>query len=95
MARRRKPAPPTERRSRRPVLAPWARDYRREWLRTDSIAGAAAAAVVIPQALAYATIAGLPVEVGLYCALVPTAVYAFLGTSRSLSVSTTSIPHAG
>jgi sulfate permease, SulP family len=72
------------------VLAPWARDYRRGWLRSDSIAGAAAAAVVIPQALAYATIAGLPVEVGLYCAFVPTAVYAFLGTSRSLSVSTTS-----
>jgi sulfate permease, SulP family len=45
---------------------------------------------VIPQALAYATIAGLPVQVGLDCALVPMAVYALLGSSRPLSVSTTS-----
>jgi high affinity sulfate transporter 1 len=44
---------------------------------------------VIPKAMAYATIAGLPVQVGLYTALVPMAVYALLGTSRPLSVSTT------
>jgi high affinity sulfate transporter 1 len=48
-----------------------------------------AAAVVIPKAMAYATIAALPVQVGLYTALVPIAVYAALGTSRPLSVSTT------
>ena len=48
------------------------------------------AAVVIPQAMAYATIAGLPVEVGLYTAIVPLLVYALLGTSRPLSVTTTS-----
>jgi high affinity sulfate transporter 1 len=45
--------------------------------------------VVIPKAMAYATIAGLPVEVGLYTAFVPMVVYALLGTSRPLSVSTT------
>jgi sulfate permease, SulP family len=45
------------------------------------------AAVVIPQAMAYATIAGLPVEVGLYTAIVPLLVYALIGTSRPLSVS--------
>jgi high affinity sulfate transporter 1 len=45
--------------------------------------------VVIPKAMAYATIAGLPVEVGLYTALVPMVIYAVLGTSRVLSVSTT------
>lgn len=45
--------------------------------------------MVIPKAMAYATIAGLPVEVGLYTAFVPTLVYAFLGTSSVLSVSTT------
>jgi SulP family sulfate permease len=56
----------------------------------DIVAGATTAAVVIPQAMAYATIAGLPVEYGLYCALVPMVVYAALGTSRPLSVSTTS-----
>ena len=64
--------------------------YRREWLRFDLIAGLTSAAVVIPKAIAYATVAGLPVQVGLYTACVPMVVYALLGTSRSLSVSTTS-----
>ena len=63
--------------------------YQREWLRPDLIAGLTAAAVVIPKAMAFATIAGLPVQVGLYTALVPMVVYALLGTSRPLSVSTT------
>jgi sulfate permease, SulP family len=58
--------------------------------RADLLAGLTAGAVVIPQAMAYATIAGLPLQYGLYCALVPTAVYALVGTSRPLSVSTTS-----
>jgi len=58
-------------------------------LREDVVAGLVTAAVVIPKAMAYATIAGLPVEVGLYTAFVPMAVYAFLGSSRPLSVSTT------
>jgi high affinity sulfate transporter 1 len=48
-----------------------------------------AAAVVLPKAMAYATVAGLPVSVGLYTAFVPTVVYALLGTSRVLSVSST------
>jgi SulP family sulfate permease len=58
-------------------------------LRADLLAGLTAAAVVIPKAMAYATIAGLPVQVGLYTAIVPMVVYAFLGSSRPLSVSTT------
>jgi high affinity sulfate transporter 1 len=53
------------------------------------VAGLTAAAVVIPKAMAYATIAGLPVQVGLYTALVPMVIYALLGASRPLSVSTT------
>jgi high affinity sulfate transporter 1 len=65
------------------------RNYPREWLRPDVIAGLTAAAVVVPKALAYATIAGLPVQVGLYTAFVPMVIYALLGTSRPLSVSTT------
>jgi sulfate permease, SulP family len=68
----------------------WLRGYRREWLSSDAIAGLTTAAVVIPQAMAYATIAGLPVQSGLYCALVPMLVYVILGTSRPLSVSTSS-----
>ena len=51
--------------------------------------GLTAAAVVIPKAMAYATIAGLPVQVGLYTAFLPMVIYALLGTSRPLSVSTT------
>lgn len=74
---------------RRAPWLEWVRGYQRDWLAPDVVAGATAAAVVIPKALAYATIAGLPVQVGLYTALVPMAVYALLGTSRPLSVSTT------
>lgn len=74
----------------RPGIAlEWLGSYRKEWLSLDVVAGLTAAAVVIPKALAYATIAGLPVEVGLYTAFVPMLVYALLGTSRPLSVSTT------
>lgn len=65
------------------------RGYPQAWLRPDLVAGLTAAAVVIPKAMAYATIAGLPVQVGLYTALVPMVAYASLGTSRPLSVSTT------
>lgn len=72
-----------------PILE-WLPRYPSGWLQSDLAAGLTAAAVVIPQAMAYATIAGLPVEVGLYTALVPMLVYALLGTSRPLSVSATS-----
>ena len=58
-------------------------------VRFDVIAGLTAAAVVLPKALAYASVAGLPVSVGLYTAFVPMIVYAVLGTSRVLSVSST------
>jgi high affinity sulfate transporter 1 len=55
----------------------------------DLIPGLTTSAVVVPKALAYATIAQLPVQAGLFAALVPMVVYAALGTSRLLSVSTT------
>jgi high affinity sulfate transporter 1 len=58
-------------------------------LRFDVVAGVTAAAVVLPKAMAYATVAGLPVAVGLYTALLPMALYALLGSSRVLSVSST------
>lgn len=67
----------------------WIRSYRPEWIRPDVVAGLTVAAVVIPKAMAYATIAGLPVQVGLYTAFLPMVIYAVLGTSRVLSVSTT------
>ena len=58
-------------------------------LRLDVIAGLTAAAVVLPKAMAYASVAGLPVAVGLATAFLPMAVYAALGTSKVLSVSST------
>jgi SulP family sulfate permease len=63
-----------------PGAGPW---------RFDIVAGLTAAAVVLPKAMAYAAVAGLPVAVGLYTALVPMVVYAVLGTSRVLSTSST------
>lgn len=71
-------------------LAPTLREYRRPWLRSDLLAGVTAGAVVIPQAMAYATIAELPVQYGLYTCMVPMVVYAAIGGSRAMSVSTTS-----
>ncbi|WP_409293626.1 SulP family inorganic anion transporter [Pseudomonas sp. KCJK9058] len=56
-------------------------------LRLNVVSGLTASAVVLPKAMAYATVAGLPVAVGLYTAFVPMLIYAFLGTSRVLSVS--------
>lgn len=58
-------------------------------IRVDLVAGLTAAAVVLPKAMAYATVAGLPVAVGLYTSFVPMVIYALLGSSRVLSVSST------
>lgn len=61
----------------------------RQTLPADAVAGLTTAAVVLPKAMAYATIANLPVQAGLYTAVTPMVVYALLGSSRPLSVSTT------
>ena len=70
-------------------LFPTLKGYRRVWLRTDILAGLLAAAVVVPQAMAFATIANLPVQIGLYTCMVPALVYAMLGGSRALTMTTT------
>ena len=64
--------------------------YQKDGFRYDAVAGLTTAAVVIPKGMAYAAIAGLPVQAGLYVAGMPMFVYALLGASRPLSVSTTS-----
>jgi high affinity sulfate transporter 1 len=74
--------------ARVPILR-WLPAYERSSLRSDVIAGVTTASVVIPKAMAYATLAGLAVQVGLYTALLPMTVYAVLGSSLRLSVSTT------
>src|SRR5438309_184755 len=58
-------------------------------VRFDVIAGLTGAAVVLPKAMAYATVAGLPLAVGLYTAFTPAIIYALLGSSRVLSVTST------
>ncbi|MGZ4957851.1 MAG: SulP family inorganic anion transporter [Methylomonas sp.] len=71
------------------ITAPKTSQYATSMLRFDFVAGLTAAAVVLPKAMAYATVAGLPVAVGLYTAFIPMIIYALLGTSRILSVSST------
>jgi len=71
-------------------LPEWLTSYRMEWLRSDFLAGLTTASVAIPQAMAYAAIAGLPLVVGLYTSLVMLVVYALAGSSRLLSVTTSS-----
>ncbi len=61
-------------------------NYPRGWVRGDVLAGVTVAAYLVPQVMAYASVAGLPPVAGLWAALVPLAVYAVLGSSRQLSV---------
>jgi len=72
------------------LLLPTLEGYRLASIPRDLLAGLTAGAVVVPQAMAYATIANLPVQLGLYTCMVPMFVYAMLGGSRAMSVSTTS-----
>jgi SulP family sulfate permease len=71
-------------------IADWMKGYSPAGLRLDGVAGLTAAAVVIPKAMACAVIAGLPVQAGLYTALAALLVYPLFGSSRVLSVTTTS-----
>ena len=65
--------------------------YTRERLVSDLIAGVMVAIMLVPQSMAYAGLAGLPPEVGLYASIVPLIVYGLLGTSRSLAVGPVAI----
>ncbi|HNM94268.1 MAG TPA: sulfate permease, partial [Mycobacterium sp.] len=62
------------------------RGYRRSWLRGDVAAGLTVAAYLVPQVMAYATVAGFSPVVGLWASLLPLAIYAVLGSSRQLSI---------
>jgi sulfate permease, SulP family len=68
-----------------PVLD-WARNYERNSFKYDLIAGITVGIILIPQGMAYAWIAGLPPEYGLYASLLPGFIYSLLGTARYLSV---------
>lgn len=69
----------------------WMRSYSRDDLIGDLIAGVIVAIMLVPQGMAYALLAGLPPEVGLYASIVPLILYGLLGTSRSLAVGPVAI----
>lgn len=68
-----------------PILV-WSRTYDRATLTSDLIAAVIVTIMLIPQSLAYALLAGLPPEVGLYASIAPLLIYAIFGTSRTLAV---------
>ena len=68
----------------------WLRHYRRAWLRGDVVAALTTWALVVPQAIAYAQIAGLPPQAGLFAAFAGLLGYGLFGTCRQLIVSPTS-----
>src|SRR5258705_7794382 len=70
--------------------AQWLRSYRAQWLSHDAIAGVTLAAYGIPVSLAYASLAGLPPQFGIYCYLVGGLFYALFGSSRQLAIGPTS-----
>src|SRR5712671_2332106 len=70
--------------------ARWLAEYRAAWLPGDAIAGVTLAAYAIPVSLAYATLAGLPPQVGIYGYLLGGLGYALLGSSRQLAIGPTS-----
>src|SRR5258705_6935909 len=70
--------------------ASWLANYRLAWLSSDAIAGITLAAYAIPVSLAYAGLAGLPPQVGIYGYLLGGLGYALLGSSRQLAIGPTS-----
>ena len=74
---------------RNPFEGNWISNY--DWKRdfaVDGIAGASLSSIVVPQSMAYATLAGLEPKYGLYASIVPVIVYSIFGTSRHLSLGT-------
>ena len=76
-----------------PILS-WGRRYDKGWLSKDAVAGLTLWGLLVPQGMAYAGIAGLPPEAGLYTLVISLLVYALFGTSRHLSVGATSATSA-
>src|SRR5499426_521075 len=84
------PAETAPRRLSRVPVARWLADYRAGWLPGDGVAGITLAAYAIPVSLAYASLAGLPPQVGVYGYLLGGLGYALFGSSRQLAVGPTS-----
>jgi sulfate permease, SulP family len=71
-------------------LINWATTYQRAWLRDDLVSGVVVGAIMIPVAMAYAQMAGVPPQAGLYAAIVGMTAYAIFATSRHLKITTSS-----
>ena len=72
-----------------PIIG-WARAYERARLRDDLVSGVVVGAVMIPVAMAYAQMAGVPPQMGLYAAIAGMTAYALFATSRHLKITTSS-----
>jgi sulfate permease, SulP family len=68
----------------------WVTTYPRAWLRDDVVSGIVVGAIMVPVAMAYAQMAGVPPQQGLYSAIIGMAVYAIFATSRHLKITTSS-----
>lgn len=75
----------------RALIPAWLRGYRRADLAGDGLAGLVTAILLVPQGMAFALLAGLPPQVGLYASILPPLIYAWLGTSRTLAVGPVSV----
>lgn len=73
-----------------PIIG-WLKTYNRQDINDDLFAGIITAILLVPQGIAYAILAGLPPQLGLYASILPPIAYALLGTSRTLSVGPVSI----
>jgi sulfate permease, SulP family len=71
-------------------LINWITTYQRAWLRDDLVSGVVVGAIMVPVAMAYAQMAGVPPQQGLYSAIIGMAVYAVFATSRHLKITTSS-----
>ncbi|ORX93164.1 hypothetical protein K493DRAFT_181305, partial [Basidiobolus meristosporus CBS 931.73] len=69
----------------------WAPHYNKKWLIGDLIAGITIGILIVPQALAYAQLATVPLQYGLYSSFVGTALYCFFGTSRDISIGPSAV----
>ncbi|MEL6957394.1 MAG: sulfate permease [Pseudomonadota bacterium] len=72
-------------------LLQWSEDYNKQTFASDGMAGLIVAIMLVPQGMAYALLAGLPAEVGLYASIVPLIFYGLLGSSRALAVGPVAI----
>ena len=68
----------------------WLPGYQARWIRFDFVAGLTIWAILVPEGMAYASLAGVPEEAGLYAAILPLILYAIFGSSRQLSVGPSS-----